>query len=57
MVRTAYALVSNGKLWRNECPPNEGQYLIFKEKGQAINEMSGSIAAEIKKVKIEIVED
>lgn len=30
----AFALVTNGKLWRNECTPNKGQYFIFKEKAQ-----------------------
>lgn len=30
----AYALVTNGKLWRNECILNKGQYFIFKKKAQ-----------------------
>lgn len=30
----AFALVTNGKLWRNECILNKGQYFIFKKKAQ-----------------------
>ena len=55
-VRTAYALVSNGKLWRNECKPNKGQYLIFGSEIQALDGTPENVTAEVKKVKIEIVE-
>ena len=29
-VRTAYALVSNGKLWVDQCA-NKGQYMIYND--------------------------
>ena len=53
-VRVAYALVSNGKLWVDQCA-NKGQYMIYND--VEIAESKTFKGVKVEKVKIEIVED
>ena len=52
-VRIAYALVSNGKLWVDQCA-NKGQYMIYNDPEIAESKKFGTV--KVAKVKIEIVE-
>ena len=50
-VRTAYALVSNGKLWVDQCA-NKGQYMIYND--PEIAEGKTFKGVKVEKVKITI---